>query len=95
MGPKITAGQFIKAMLSVALPVLCLFAGVPLLFVGVLGLAGYLADAGPRENVAIGWPYLATALVIFAATAIWFLLTFGRGQHRDQTSPKYRTTNRH
>jgi hypothetical protein len=78
---QITWSQFVRAMVSVALPALCLFAGVPFLFVGLLGMGGYLADAGRAENVAIGFPYVVMSLGTFAATAAWFLLAVGVGRH--------------
>jgi hypothetical protein len=86
---QITWSQFVRAMVSVALPALCLFAGVPFLFVGLLGRGGYLADAGQAENVAIGLPYVVMSLGIFAATAAWFFLAGGVGRHEtsNETRP--------
>ena len=63
-----------KDILTLACLMLSVMVGAPLLFMGIIGLAGGLADASHGENIVFSLPFLAGAFAILGSSIFWVWL---------------------
>jgi hypothetical protein len=63
----------VRAFVSLCLIVLCVLVGLPALGIGMLGIAGALADSSYSHNRSLGLASLTLAVLIASTTVVWFV----------------------
>lgn len=75
-----------RSFFSLLLLMLVVVVAIPCLGLGVLGLAGGLADASYGENVKFGVPFLAIAAVILVPAICWVVPKITMGAPKEEPS---------
>lgn len=79
--------RHVRAFLRLSLIMLCVLVGLPALGIGVLGIAGVLADSTYSHNVSLGLASIALAALIASTTIVWFVRDTRMRSRRSNTDP--------